>query len=127
MNDLEGFTDPVNFPGEPPATLMSAARLTWWQLIQRVGRVVSIHRQLNCRACVGLLRPMLSSQQKKKDANATPTKDSDKNCDTARAKEKLQDWNSAMLSPTDSRMPRIVIPKAACPPGEFLAVLLLGP
>uniref|UniRef100_A0A5K3FB24 RNB domain-containing protein n=3 Tax=Mesocestoides corti TaxID=53468 RepID=A0A5K3FB24_MESCO len=103
--DLDGFTDPSNIPGEPAPGLSSAARLPWWNLIQRVGRVVFIHRRLNCRVCVGFMRPSVSSSQSQKDDRQLQKQN----------QGPLPEWQFALLSPTDSRMPRIIIPKAACP------------
>lgn len=113
LDDLDDFRDPENLPGTPAGTLCAAARLPWWQLIQRTGRVISIHRRLNCRACVGFLRPITNT----KNSGGDKGQANDQSDATASKPQQRQtgDWNFAILSPTDSRVPRIVIPKANCP------------
>lgn len=85
--------------------MSSAAQLPWWQIIQRIGRVVSIQRRLNCRACVGFLRPLIPGQNKAHGQQPS-------------APINEADWNLAILSPTDNRVPRVIIPKTNCPAGK---------
>ncbi|VDM33852.1 unnamed protein product [Hydatigera taeniaeformis] len=104
---LANWVDPTNLSDESVTSVSEAARLPWWQLIQRVGRVVAIHRRLNPRICVGYLRPLPSSSSQKlkesKEKEETTTSPSS------------SAWQLALLSPTDSRMCRIVIPRSLCP------------
>ncbi|KAL5109094.1 DIS3-like exonuclease 2 [Taenia crassiceps] len=78
-NNLESWVDPMNPSDELAADVSEAARLPWWQLIQRKQR---------------------KSKQKKED-EMDPVSESG--------------WQLALLTPTDSRMCRIVIPRSFCP------------
>ena len=105
---FDDFKDPANLLDESKPREMSAtARLPWWQLIQRVGRVVAIQHQLNCRVSVGTLQCIPT--EKPRDSGQPV---GDKETGTA-------DWNFARFVPTDSRIPRMIIPKAACPQGRL--------
>ena len=84
-----------------PATV----QLSWWQIIQRVGRVVAIRRQLNCRVCVGTLQCIPTE----KSRDLVQPVDNEETV--------IAEWNFARFIPSDSRMPRMIIPKAACPQG----------
>ncbi|KAL5970828.1 DIS3-like exonuclease 2 [Taenia solium] len=107
-NHFESWVDPINLSDEPAANISKAARLPWWQLIQRVGRVVAIHRRLNCRICVGYLRPLPpSSSQKQRKSKQKREEEMDS--------PSASGWQLALLTPTDSRMCRIVIPRSFCP------------
>ncbi|VDK38202.1 unnamed protein product [Taenia asiatica] len=107
-NHFESWVDPMNLSDEPAANISKAARLPWWQLIQRVGRVVAIHRRLNCRICVGYLRPLPpSSSQKQRKSKQKREEEMDS--------PSASGWQLALLTPTDSRMCRIVIPRSFCP------------
>nr|VZH98854.1 unnamed protein product [Spirometra erinaceieuropaei] len=114
LEDLDDVRDPENLPSTSQGTLCAAARLPWWQLIQRIGRVVSIHRRLNCRACVGFLRPM--STQKNSEGEKGQASDHSAVAVPKSQQQQACDWSLAILSPTDSRVPRIIIPKSKCPP-----------
>ncbi|KAM7532794.1 hypothetical protein Aperf_G00000129294 [Anoplocephala perfoliata] len=83
--------------------LPMSADLSWWQIIQRVGSVVAIHRKLNCRIGMGYLRPQMFIKKGNQQAQ---------DHDTSLA---TTDWHCALFSPTDSRLPRIMIPKKSCP------------
>lgn len=109
---MHSFNDPPEKPD-----FSSSRDLSWWQIIQRVGCVVAIRRQLNCRIGMGFLRPQVSMKKgdqcpQDQDTSLAPT-----------------DWHSALFTPMDSRMPRIVIPKSSCPEGEpeFIILRLLWP
>ncbi|VUZ47544.1 unnamed protein product [Hymenolepis diminuta] len=97
---------------DPPIPENFLKDLSWWQIIQRVGKVVGIRRQLNCRIGMGYLIPLLTTTEKSKEgrqeSEETQTPDSEVTLTASK-------WNNALFTPIDSRMPRIIIPKSFCP------------
>nr|CDS26759.2 dis3 exonuclease 2 [Hymenolepis microstoma] len=103
--NLDSFRD-------PPIPENFLKDLSWWQIVQRVGRVVGLRKQLNCRIGMGYLRPQPAATSKTKDSRQEleklQTPDSE-------AKPTITKWNNALFVPIDSRMPRVIIPKSNCP------------
>ncbi|CAH8457224.1 unnamed protein product [Heterobilharzia americana] len=120
--DLDSSTDPINSSGEN--NLLAYA--SWWSVIQRTGRVVGILQRLHSRACIGYLQPPNNGQTSKK----TPSKvdqgshPSDAVCTKCDDQKEIQpfnstlcNWRNAVLIPTDTRLPRVFIPREICPEG----------
>lgn len=110
VDDLKSAADPPNLP----ATCANGATLlsSWWTVIQRTAHVVGIIRELHPRACMGrLLLPKATEKLKNDDEDNDPKKP-DTNGSAKRAN---QNWTMATLVHPDYRVPRLVIPRSACP------------
>ncbi|VDP69147.1 unnamed protein product [Echinostoma caproni] len=98
-DDLESSADPPE---------LSSSATPWWSVIQRTARVVGIIHALNPRACMGrLVLPI----RKKSDQTNDSTANDVNNTPTANS----SNWSFANLVHSDTRVPRILIPRSACP------------
>ncbi|VDN98198.1 unnamed protein product, partial [Rodentolepis nana] len=104
--NLDSFRD-------PPIPEDFLNNLSWWQIFQRVGKVVGMAKQLNPRIGMGYLRPQFVTMSKSKESSQGSEELQTPDTET---KATSTHWNSALFIPIDPRMPRVFIPKSNCPP-----------
>lgn len=111
--DLDSPSDPI---GSSSIEQDVQSHKAWWAIIQRTGHVVGILQSLHSRAFIGNLQIPSNFQTPKK---VSPKGDQNNNQSEAiRTDPVLSNWKNAMLIPTDTRLPRVFIPREACPEGE---------
>ena len=113
IRDLDSPLDPTDSSsGEHDVQSHRA----WWAIIQRTGHVVGILQSLHSRAFIGNLQIPSNFQTPKK---VSPKGDQNNNqTEPMRTDPALSNWRNAVLIPTDTRLPRVFIPREACPEGE---------
>ncbi|XP_018644919.1 unnamed protein product [Schistosoma mansoni] len=110
IRDLDSPLDPTDSSsGEHDVQSHRA----WWAIIQRTGHVVGILQSLHSRAFIGNLQIPSNFQTPKK---VSPKGDQNNNqTEPMRTDPALSNWRNAVLIPTDTRLPRVFIPREACP------------
>ncbi|CAH8463656.1 unnamed protein product [Schistosoma intercalatum] len=110
--DLDSPSDPIDSSSSEQDVQSHKA---WWAIIQRTGHVVGILQSLHSRAFIGNLQIPSNFQTPKK---VSPKGDQNNNQSEAiRTDPVLSNWKNAVLIPTDTRLPRVFIPREACPEG----------
>ncbi|KAH8851855.1 DIS3-like exonuclease 2 [Schistosoma japonicum] len=123
VQDLNSSSDPIDSSASGYGTQTYAS---WWSIIQRTGHVVGIIQPLHSRAFIGNLQIPRNSQTPKKmttkvDQNSDSTNSA---CPIYVNKPEVLcrvstvcSWKNAVLTPTDTRLPRVFIPREVCPEG----------
>ncbi|CAH8446570.1 unnamed protein product [Schistosoma turkestanicum] len=121
--NLDSPSDPVDSLSVEKSVENYAA---WWSIIQRTGHVVGILQPLHSRAFIGNLQSPSNFQTPKKkslklDQSGNPTNSV---CSEGHNQPTVQNtdsvssnWRNAVLIPTDTRLPRVFIPREVCPEG----------